>query len=217
MSEAEDTIDSLNEKVLALEKIKERLANDAEELQIEVDRAATIANTAEKKAKGFEKIIGDWKLKVDNLTGELDASQKECRHYSTELFRLKGTYEEVQEKLENVQRENRNLAGMYGPRPASMSTPFSPIYADFSNWIADEIKDLMEQIAENGRNIHEVEKARKRLEVEKNDMQGALEEAEAALEHEENKVLRAELELSQIRQEIDKRMQEKEVEFEHTR
>ena len=36
-----------------------------------------------------------------------------------------------------------------------------------------------------------------------------LEEAEAALEQEENKVLRAQLEMSQVRQEIDRRIQEK--------
>merc|ERR1712018_33121 len=43
------------------------------------------------------------------------------------------------------------------------------------------------------------------------------EEAEAALEQEENKVLRAQLELGQVRQEIDRRIQEKEEEFDNTR
>merc|ERR1711936_988896 len=42
-------------------------------------------------------------------------------------------------------------------------------------------------------------------------------QAEAALEQEENKVLRAQLEMSQVRQEIDRRIQEKEEEFEHSR
>ena len=111
--EAEDTIDSLNEKVISLERMKDRLTTEVEELQIEVDRASATANVAEKKAKAFEKVIGDWKLKVDDLTAELDASQKECRHYSTEWFRLKGSYEEVQEKLENAQRESRNLTGIF--------------------------------------------------------------------------------------------------------
>ena len=46
-------------------------------------------------------------------------------------------------------------------------------------------------------------------------MLSGLEEAEAALEQEENKVLRAQLEMSQVRQEIDRRIQEKEEEFEH--
>merc|ERR1711970_163277 len=58
---------------------------------------------------------------------------------------------------------------------------------------------------------------RKRLEIEKEELQAALEEAEAALENEENKVLRGQLELSQVRQEIDRRISEKEEEFDNTR
>ncbi|XP_012254789.1 myosin heavy chain, muscle isoform X12 [Athalia rosae] len=191
LAEAEETIESLNQKVIALEKTKQRLTTEVEDLQLEVDRATAIANAAEKKQKAFDKIIGEWKLKVDDLAAELDASQKECRNYSTELFRLKGAYEEGQEQLEAVRRENKNLA--------------------------DEVKDLLDQIGEGGRNIHEIEKARKRLEAEKDELQAALEEAEAALEQEENKVLRSQLELSQVRQEIDRRIQEKEEEFENTR
>ena len=42
-------------------------------------------------------------------------------------------------------------------------------------------------------------------------------EAEGALEAEENKVLRAALELGQTRQEIDRRIAEKEEEFENSR
>merc|ERR1711884_53183 len=49
------------------------------------------------------------------------------------------------------------------------------------------------------------------------ELQAALEEAEGALEAEENKVLRAQLELGQVRQEIDRRMAEKEEEFNNTR
>lgn len=191
LAEAEETIESLNQKCIALEKTKQRLSTEVEDLQLEVDRANAIANAAEKRQKAFDKIIAEWKLKVDDLAAELDASQKECRNYSTELFRLKGAYEEGQEQLEAVRRENKNLA--------------------------DEVKDLLDQIGEGGRNIHEIEKARKRLEAEKDELQAALEEAEAALEQEENKVLRAQLELSQVRQEIDRRIQEKEEEFENTR
>jgi myosin heavy chain 6/7 len=113
LAEAEETIESLNQKVVALEKTKQRLATEVEDLQLEVDRATAIANAAEKKQKAFDKIIGEWKLKVDDLAAELDASQKECRNYSTELFRLKGAYEEGQEQLEAVRRENKNLAGKH--------------------------------------------------------------------------------------------------------
>merc|ERR1712242_271853 len=65
--------------------------------------------------------------------------------------------------------------------------------------------------------IHEIDKIRKRLEAEKLELQAALEEAEAALEQEENKVLRAQLELGQVRQEIDRKIHDKEEEFDNTR
>merc|ERR1719383_72573 len=61
--------------------------------------------------------------------------------------------------------------------------------------------------------IHEIDKIRKRLEAEKLELQAALEEAEATLEQEENKVLRTQLELTQVRQEIERRIAEKEEEF----
>merc|ERR1712115_493415 len=70
---------------------------------------------------------------------------------------------------------------------------------------------------DGGRSIHELDKQRRRLEVEKEELQAALEEAEAALEQEENKVLRAQLELGQVRQEIDRKIQEKVEEFDNTR
>ena len=95
------------------------------------------------------------------------------------------------EQLDVVKRENKNLA--------------------------DEIKDLLDQLGDGGRSIHELDKQRRRLEVEKEELQAALEEAEGALEQEENKVLRAQLELTQVRQEIERRIAEKEEEFQATR
>merc|ERR1712048_576212 len=115
----------------------------------------------------------------------------ECRNFNSELFRLRAAHEETVEQLDVVKRENKNLA--------------------------DEIKDLLDQLGDGGRSIHELDKQRRRLEVEKEELQSALEEAEAALEQEGNKVLRAQLELGQVRQEIDRRIQEKEEEFDNTR
>ncbi|XP_054718745.1 myosin heavy chain, muscle-like isoform X3 [Uloborus diversus] len=191
LQEADETIEQLNAKCSSLEKTKTRLQGELEDMSIEVEKANSLANALEKKQKNFDKIIAEWKQRVDDLAAELDASQRECRNYSTEVFKLRTQYEESQEQYESVRRENKNLQ--------------------------DEIKDLMDQLGEGGRSVHELEKARKRLEMEKEELQAALEEAEAALEQEENKVLRAQLELSQIRQEIDRRLQEKEEEFENTR
>merc|ERR1739846_2652 len=136
-------------------------------------------------------VVGEWKAKADDMQSEVDASQKECRNYNSEGFRIKAAWDEANEQLDVVRRENKNLA--------------------------DEIKDLLDQLGDGGRSIHELDKQRRRLEVEKEELQGALEEAEGALEQEENKVLRAQLELGQVRQEIDRRVAEKEEEFNNTR
>merc|ERR1712209_72019 len=106
-------------------------------------------------------------------------------------FRVKSAYEEAVLQLDEVRRENKNLS--------------------------NEIKDIMDQITEGGRSIHEIDKIRKRLEAEKMELEAALSEAEGALEQEENKVLRASLELTQVRQEIERRLAQKDEEFASTK
>ena len=53
--------------------------------------------------------------------------------------------------------------------------------------------------------------------MEKEELQSALEEAEATLEQEESKVQRAQVEIVSIRQDVDRRLAEKDEEFETTR
>merc|ERR1711934_658999 len=116
-----------------------------------------------------------------------DVAQMECRNASSEVFKIKNAYEESSAQLDAVRQENKLLS--------------------------NEIKDIMDQISEGGRSIHEIDKIRKRLAAEKSELQGALEEAEGALEQEENKVLRAQIELAQIRKEVAHRIAEKEEQF----
>merc|ERR1711994_82569 len=191
ISEAEETVESLSVKIANGEKSKGRMQSDLEELSMDYERTHAAAVIIEKRGKNFDKVIGEWKAKADDVSAEVEASQKECRNYNSELFRLKAAHDEVVEQLDVVKRENKNLA--------------------------DEIKDLLDQLGDGGRSIHELDKQRRRLEVEKEELQAALEEAEAALEQEGNKVLRAQLELGQVREEIDRKIQEKVEEFDNTR
>ena len=54
-------------------------------------------------------------------------------------IRLRAAWDETVEQLDSVRRENKNLA--------------------------DEIKDLLDQLGEGGRSIHELDKQRRRLQV----------------------------------------------------
>merc|ERR1739848_759903 len=70
---------------------------------------------------------------------------------------------------------------------------------------------------EGGKSIHELEKAKRSLEQERNELQAALEEAEGAVEVEESKVLRLTVEMSQNKQDFERRIAEKEEEIDNTR
>ena len=84
------------------------------------------------------------------------------RNVSSDLFKMKNAYEEGVLQMDEVRKENKKLTY--------------------------EIKDLIDQITEGGRSIHEIDKIRKRLEAEILELESAVNDAESALEQEENKV-----------------------------
>merc|ERR1719166_639166 len=191
LSEAEATAEQLAAKLAQVERTKSKLQGELDSMSQQLDQAQILNSSMEKKAKQFDRIVGEWKQKVDSIGMDLDNAQKETRNASSELFRVKSAYEESVLQLDEVRRENKTLS--------------------------NEIKDIMDQISEGGRSIHDIDKICKRIEAEKMELEAALSEAEGALEQEENKVLRIQLELTQLRQEIDRRMMEKDEEFAATK
>ncbi|KAF7657360.1 hypothetical protein LDENG_00028600, partial [Lucifuga dentata] len=188
LQEAEEQIEAVNAKCASLEKTKQRLQSEMEDLMVDVERSNSLAATLDKKQRNFDKILNDWKQKYEESQAELEGAQKETRAQSNELFKLKNSYEEAMDHLETLKRENKNLQ--------------------------QEISDLTEQLGENGKLIHELEKFKKQVETEKCDMQTALEEAEASLEHEESKILRIQMDLNQVKAEVDRKVAEKDEEIE---
>ncbi|ELW53083.1 Myosin-4 [Tupaia chinensis] len=214
LQDAEEHVEAVNSKCASLEKTKQRLQNEVEDLMIDVERSNAACAALDKKQRNFDKVacsaglprggtgiildfrhlprtyfqvLAEWKQKYEETQAELEASQKESRSLSTELFKVKNAYEESLDQLETLKRENKNLQ--------------------------QEISDLTEQIAEGGKHIHELEKVKKQIDQEKSELQAALEEAEASLEHEEGKILRIQLELNQVKSEIDRKIAEKDEEI----
>merc|ERR1712218_750568 len=133
--------EQLNAKLGQLEKAKAKIQIEIDEMAAQADQAHILNSSMEKKAKQFDRVVGEWKQKVESLSLDLDVAQKECRNASSELFRVKNAYEESILQLDEVRKENKTLS--------------------------NEIKDIMDQISEGGRSIHEIDKIRKRLEAEK--------------------------------------------------
>ena len=106
---------------------------------MEYERTHAAAMITEKRGRNFDKVVGEWKAKADDLMAELDACNSECRNFNAERFRVKAALDESSEQLDIVRRENKNLA--------------------------DEVKDLLDQLGDGGRSIHELDKQRRRLEA----------------------------------------------------
>merc|ERR1711956_45238 len=124
-----NVIEQLQLKVAQIDKAKGKLQADIDTMAAQADAAHLLNSSMEKKAKQFDKIVGEWKLKVDSTSMDLDNAQKECRNASSELFRIKSAYEESVLQLDEVRKENKVLS--------------------------NEIKDIIDQISEGGRSIHE--------------------------------------------------------------
>merc|ERR1711970_1691732 len=139
LAEAEDTIGSLQEKIATLEKAKARSKAELDDLTAECERHNTNATIIEKRGRNFDKVVNEWRLKAEDLQNEITSSQTESRNYSSEYFRIKASNEEILEHLDTVRRENKNLA--------------------------EEIKDLLDQLGEGGRSMHELDKSRRKLEI----------------------------------------------------
>ena len=110
LTESQGTIENLNGKLSQLDKAKTKLQTEIDEMAIQTDQAHILNNAMEKKAKQFDRIVAEWKQKVDGLSMDLDNSIKECRNASSELFRIKSAYEESVSQLDEVRKENKILS-----------------------------------------------------------------------------------------------------------
>ncbi|KAM4736836.1 myosin-7-like [Anableps anableps] len=188
---ADEAMEAAQAKCSSLEKTKQRLQAEIDDLTAELECSNAAALALDKKQRNFDKLLSDWKLKAEEGQTELEAAQRDSRSLSTELLKLKSSYEEALDHLETVKRENKNLQ--------------------------EEILELTDQIGEEGKTIHELERMKKILDMEKTDIRAALEEAEGSLEHEEGKNVRFQMELQQIRNEIERKIAEKDEEIDTLR
>ncbi len=169
------------------EKAKQRLQTELSDLLLDVERAQESSAALEKKQRQFDRFIGDWKQKCDDLTLELEIAQKESRSLATDVFKLRGQLVEADEGLDSVRLENKHLA--------------------------DEVKELTEQLAEVEMGRSELERTLKRKEAEWEETRRALEESDGQIELVEARVARLTADLEQARAENERRVAAREEEW----
>merc|ERR550534_2490158 len=191
LQDAEEQTESALSKYASLEKSKARMAMEHEDLQVNYERQQVQLANLDKKQKGFDKECAAQQSKYEELSVEFDKSQKEYRNLSAEHYKLRQEYEEKCDEYAVIKKE----------------------------WkvIKEENQELADQLSTGGKSLHEIAKAKKKAVAEYEEMKAALEEAEGALELEESRVLRLQLELTQVKAEVDKKLHEKDEEFDVTR
>ena len=86
-----------------------------------------------------------------------------------------------------------------------------------STSLSEELRSLQEQISERGMNKFEMQRNNKRLEAERVELLEHIEDLENNLTTEQAKQLKTQLEYSQYRQEMERKLLEKDEEFENMR
>ena len=77
--DAENKISELLYKCGSLEKSKQELQTNLDDLQVEFDRASQNSSILEKRTRNFDKIILEWKSKAHDLGIELEVCRKQQR------------------------------------------------------------------------------------------------------------------------------------------
>jgi len=189
--EMEEALSAAETKASGMEKVKNRMNEEVEDLLLDLEKAQSIANSLEKKQKKFDALINEWKGKCDETQIELDTALKNVRNYSADNLKMRSANEDLQDKIDTLKKENKALTA--------------------------ELHSVSEQLSDGGRNSVELEKLRRKLGMENEELQLALEEAEQALEIEEGKLLKIQLEYSQLRQSSDRKLSERDEELESSR
>lgn len=69
LQEAEEQIEAVNSKCASLEKTKQRLHNEMEDLMVDVERSNSLAATLDKKQRNFDKVIYQERRSLRLFTG----------------------------------------------------------------------------------------------------------------------------------------------------
>ncbi|MCP9266367.1 Myosin-4 [Dirofilaria immitis] len=175
-----------------LEESKKRQMQKINELQEALDAANSKISSLEKTKSRLVSDLDDAQMDVERANSYASQLEKKQKGFDKVIDEWKKKTDDIAVEVDNAQREARNVSTELFKLKSEQDEVLETIEGlrRENKELAQEIKDLTDQLGEGGRSH-------------------ALDEAEAALEAEESKVLRAQVEVSQIRAEIEKESKKK--------
>ena len=161
MADLGKQIDSLSANKVRSEKDKSNLELDLRDARCDLEDAVKGKAELDKTGKLLQGNIVDANTRLDEMAlNEAESSKKRLQVEDQDLSRQ---IDELEAAIANMNKSKISVATQLENTKA---------LADAENKdLADEIKDLLDQLGEGGRSIHDLDKQRRRLEQEKEDHQ----------------------------------------------
>merc|ERR1719162_1093383 len=207
VAEMSEQIDTLSKMKAKIEKDKSQLMHEIQDVRAATEEIIRSKASAEKSTKNLVGTLNEVNKKVEeaNLTlGDMDGAKRKLASDNADLLRqlqeiennaslmakykvqLSAQLEEVRRVADDEAKERQSLLGKF---------------KNLEHELDGHREHLEEEIGAKEDICRQLTKANQESDFwrQKMEIQAALEEAEGALEQEENKVLRAQLELTQVR------------------
>uniref|UniRef100_A0A3P9K3S9 Myosin-9 n=1 Tax=Oryzias latipes TaxID=8090 RepID=A0A3P9K3S9_ORYLA len=172
----EATVQRFDEKCAAydkLDKTKTRLQQELDDLLVDQDHLRQIVSNLEKKQKKFDQMLAEEKTISARYAEERDRAEAEAREKETRALALTRELESLMDAKEELDRTNKALRA--------------------------EMEDLMSSKDDVGKNVHELEKAKRTMEQQLEEMKTQLEELEDELQATEDAKLRLEVNMQAMK------------------
>ncbi|XP_012494347.1 PREDICTED: LOW QUALITY PROTEIN: myosin-7-like [Propithecus coquereli] len=220
----EDSLSEVNAKVAELERNQAEINAIRTRLQAENSELSREHEESQSRLNQILRIKTSLTSQVDDYKRQLDEESKSRSTAVVSLANTKHDLDLLKEQLEEEQGGKSELQRLVSKLNTEV-TSWRTKYETDAIQRTEELEEtncpinffLFFQLGEGGQSVHELQKLKKKLEIEKEELQVALEEAESSLEVEESKVIQIQLELAEVKADIDRRIHEKEEEFEATR
>ncbi|XP_051899202.1 myosin-9-like isoform X1 [Pristis pectinata] len=174
-----------------LEKTKNRLQQELDDVVVGLDHQRQIVSNLEKKQKKFDQLLAEEKNISLKNSEERDRAQAEAREKETKTLALTRALEEAMEHKEEMEKLNKLLRA--------------------------EMEDLVSSKDDVGKSVHELEKSKRALEQQVEEMKTQLEELEDELQATEDAKLRLEVNLQAMKAQFDRDLLGKDEQSEEKR
>jgi myosin protein heavy chain len=174
-----------------LDKSKKKLQAELEDTNIDLEAQRAKVLELEKKQRNFDKVLAEEKAVAEQIAQERDAAEREAREKETRVLSLTREIDEMNEKVEELERGRRQLQA--------------------------ELDELVNSQGTADKNVHELEKAKRALESQLAEQKAQNEELEDELQFTEDAKLRLEVNMQALRAQFERDLQAKEEQAEEKR